>query len=217
MTPQERSELRRLSEAATPGPWAWLTYGEKCYGYAIVTAVLDNDHTDTTDEQQVGGFLSPHPEQQTWNVDEQGRDCVAVETVCSCEQQSGGQDFPLIVAARSAIIPLLDQLETAERERDDWKREWSERFGFLAQRNLRDALASIEEVAGFMDPMHWHPDETLQNELDDANMERVTLGIDNDQLSKKLATAERDLAAARKEIERLKKQIPIFPLSFGNE
>ena len=105
ITTELLDELERLEKAATPGPWAWISYGEKCYAFAVVTAFTDDD-------RQVGGYVNPGDP-----LDENEANPVVVDHICSSEDQSGGVDMPFIAAARNALPGLIRRIRELENYR----------------------------------------------------------------------------------------------------
>jgi hypothetical protein len=101
------AELDSDSDCQT---WAWFSYGEKCYAYAVVQAVpLDED-----DDTPVVGRLEPHPEDAMVWVDESGRKCITLEPVFNAEHQNGGIECEVAVALRNAAPELFRRLREAE-------------------------------------------------------------------------------------------------------
>jgi hypothetical protein len=110
MTDVEREELRRLSEAATPGPWEW--FGDVLRTVADVAAIkraikgqdfVSDGYWEAIAEPIIetdGGFYAPRP-----------------------------PDRALIVAMRNGIGKLLDELDARDKEIErltaetEWMRE----------------------------------------------------------------------------------------------
>lgn len=68
--------------------WYWLSYGEKCYAFAVVTA-FPVDESDDAKMPPAGGRLEPHEsKEQVW-VGENGTEMLIDDWLCSIEQQSG--------------------------------------------------------------------------------------------------------------------------------
>ena len=105
----DHDELRKLAEAATPGPWMGESGGEKD-GYVVVGVAyaIDDENCDT----QVAGWP------KMWDP-ETGKELV-YRDVAICEMADGniGANANLIVAMRNALPGLLDELDALRKERD---------------------------------------------------------------------------------------------------
>lgn len=100
LTVEERANLTKLAEAATPGPWAYEAVNEKGNDWCVGVIVDAND-------QPVSGRV----------VGEQ--DGAVDEFVCFGD---GLQNAAYIAAANpSVLLRLLSQVAALERDRDEWR------------------------------------------------------------------------------------------------
>ncbi len=107
LTPDELAAMRKRCEAATDGPWAWLSYGEKCYAYAVVTATQDERHH----YEQVGGLLVSDGSSEFGMTDERGREVMVDENICESERQEGRANCQFIAHARTDLPRLIAEVE----------------------------------------------------------------------------------------------------------
>lgn len=105
------AELRRLHEAATPGPWAIESCGEKGDGSNMIGVLYDPD-VDPDCERPLAGWV-PACRPGSDDFIEYYVD----ETVAECEHRNpkSGQDAALIAATRNALPRLLDAVERAAK------------------------------------------------------------------------------------------------------
>jgi hypothetical protein len=85
------TELRRLHEAATPGPWAWEMTGDKDNSWGV-GIIVDDDENLITGRNEPGENL-------------------LVESVCEAGADGNPADAELIVAMRNALPGLLAEVE----------------------------------------------------------------------------------------------------------
>jgi hypothetical protein len=86
-------EVERLREAFvemqnhTDGHnWYWLSYGEKCYAFAVVAAFpFDED----VPYPPAGSYLTPHDEKERLWVAEDGTEMMVDENIAAIERQNG--------------------------------------------------------------------------------------------------------------------------------
>lgn len=91
-----KDAFRRMQDQSDGFNWYWLSYGEKCYAYAVVEAVpWDEDAT----EPPSGGMLKPHPDKDDAWLAEDGTEMMIMEYVVTCEQPRGGAVCEFIAAA----------------------------------------------------------------------------------------------------------------------
>ena len=113
------AELRRLHEAATPGPWEVYSHqsgnAEGCY--VSVEADARGVLFDTLNAGSVRTIYSPEDNESGW-----------------FEEGESADNLRLAVAARNALPSLLDRLEAAEADR--------ERLDWLAQSSITPLQAS---------------------------------------------------------------------------
>jgi hypothetical protein len=86
----ERERLRRAfveMENHTDGhSWYWLSYGEKCYAFAVAAAFPFNEQDEYP---PAGTYLTPHEtDEQLW-VAENGVEMMTDESIASIERQNG--------------------------------------------------------------------------------------------------------------------------------
>lgn len=58
-----------------------------------------------------------------------------------------------LAADQKALVATRLENQRLATELSNWKREWSDRFGFLADRHPHDSLESIDEVAAALGPL----------------------------------------------------------------
>lgn len=107
LTPEDLAAMKRRCEAATKGPWAWLSYGEKCYAFAVVTATQDEKHH----YEQVGGLLVSGGSSEFCLTDERGREVMVDENICESERQEGRANCQFIAHARDDMPRLVAEVE----------------------------------------------------------------------------------------------------------
>lgn len=80
-------KLWREMFAQTDGwNWYWLSYGEKCYAFAVVTAFpLEDDAVDPP----AGTRLDPHPTKERVWIGVNGTEMLVDDQIASIEQQNG--------------------------------------------------------------------------------------------------------------------------------
>lgn len=98
--------LNKLNNRSDIPNWAWMQTGEKCYAAMVVQAFSADDGDDTP----IVGMLTPHPEKDGTFVDEQGRECLIMETVFENEHQSGALECEVAVWLRNTVPRILDDL-----------------------------------------------------------------------------------------------------------
>lgn len=77
---------RELEQSTDGWDWYWLSYGEKCYAFATVTAFPLNEDECAP---PAGTMLSQHPEDpQVW-VGENGTEMLIDQWIANIEQQNG--------------------------------------------------------------------------------------------------------------------------------
>ena len=90
-------------------PWYWLSYGEKCYGFAVVEAFpVKND----AKYPKPGSQLHPHEENVKLWVGENGAEMIIETWISSIEQQSGDVICSFIAAAHAQL--MSDHLPTKD-------------------------------------------------------------------------------------------------------
>jgi len=143
----DHDELRKLAEAATPGPWMGESGGEKD-GYVVVGVAyaIDDENCDT----QVAGWP------KMWDP-ETGKELV-YRDVAICEMADGniGANANLIVAMRNALPGLLDELDAlraGHKLRSDdsahYEGEWKKECDDLRAK-LAKAEAERDEARGLL-------------------------------------------------------------------
>jgi hypothetical protein len=117
----ERERLRRAfveMENHTDGhSWYWLSYGEKCYAFAVAAAFPFNEQDEYP---PAGTYLTPHEtDEQLW-VAENGVEMMTDESIASIERQNGDVICKFIAQAyafAAALAPPEPQpSSTQERE-----------------------------------------------------------------------------------------------------
>lgn len=76
--------------------WYFLSYGEKCYAFAVVTA---SPCDDDAQPPPAGTFLSPHPTKDRLWVADDGTEMVVDEQIASIERQDGDTICQFIAGA----------------------------------------------------------------------------------------------------------------------
>ncbi|MFH1567132.1 MAG: hypothetical protein ABIL09_03970 [Gemmatimonadota bacterium] len=119
----EIAELREAEGKMTPGPWAWFSYGEKCYGWAICTATPALERHDGLEEYPaLCGEIIPSPrgvapgELRELQNELDVEYAMPIDDICDSECQSGGADIPGIALLRNRIVALLDSHEALRVE-----------------------------------------------------------------------------------------------------
>jgi len=94
-------------------PWYWLSYGEKCYAYAVVEAVqLNEDH----ELPRPGSMLDIDMEIDTENyVGENGTPMIIMSYITTIEQQNGG-DICKFIAESHALLVINEKTRFIEGE-----------------------------------------------------------------------------------------------------
>ena len=95
-------EIRKRWKHTTEGPWAWYSYGEKCYGFGVGQFADENDNL-------VGGEI----------VEGMTGEPVQIESVCEMENQAGGRNAPAIAAAPADIAWLIAEVERLRKWQDE--------------------------------------------------------------------------------------------------
>jgi len=90
------AELRRLLDAATPGPWAWEMTGDKDNSWGV-GIIVDDDENLITGRNETGENL-------------------LVESVCEAGADGNPADAELIAAMRNALPGLLAEVECHRAE-----------------------------------------------------------------------------------------------------
>jgi hypothetical protein len=105
------AELRALEARATPAPWCIESCGEKGDGSNMIGVAYDPD--DNNCERPMSGWL-PISRPVTGEFIEYYRD----ELVAECEHRNRNShcDASLIVAARNAILPLCEEVDTLRQQ-----------------------------------------------------------------------------------------------------
>jgi hypothetical protein len=119
---EERKKLySEVAHVGDGGPWAWLSYGEKCYAFAVVEAFHVDDDTPAT------GRLRPHPEKERTCVDASGRECMILNWICDREEQDGGKFCRFVAGmhndpAASTIDELLAEVERLRVDNEELRK-----------------------------------------------------------------------------------------------
>jgi len=120
MTPERLAEIEARADAASDGPWAWYEYGEKCYAFAVCTAVPY--FSEEEDVSLLSGHvdLAPpgisHTEMQEMEREYDTHYALAIDPICDNEEQSGSVDIPFIAHARQDIPDLLAYIDALNTE-----------------------------------------------------------------------------------------------------
>lgn len=129
MTPERLAELRRLADAATPGPWAWEATSQQDNSWCVGTTDPPHEGEVVTDD-----------------------DTVVVDWVAESGNAERLADAAFLAASRTAVPDLLDEVERLRAERDGyltnaaaWSKSWQE--AEAEKGRLRAALESYERVA----------------------------------------------------------------------
>lgn len=84
-------------DAQTDGwPWYWLSYGEKCYAYAVVTAFPLNESDEAP---PAGTQLEPHETMERAWVGENGVAMLVDDHIANIERQNGASICRFIAQA----------------------------------------------------------------------------------------------------------------------
>lgn len=163
----DTKDLRRLAQAATPGPWH--------FWHGWVAADIDRD----------GGVIiaeRPTPSGGKYQARVDG-------------------NFRFIAAANpAAISELLDRLEAAERERDNYKvayNEWTEKTEWV-QRGINDGTIPPKYLG-------WHRVDAVAHLLSAAEKERDNLRTENEGLVKDMNLLRNNNVVLRAKIEAMER------------
>lgn len=80
--------------------WYWLSYGEKCYAYAVVTAFPFKDGVPSP---PAGSFLTPHETKDRMWVADDGTEMMVDQEIAAIEQQNGAVICEFIAKAYGAF------------------------------------------------------------------------------------------------------------------
>jgi hypothetical protein len=88
--------FREMTDSLDGHNWYWLSYGEKCYAFATVTAFPLNDDCSSPPS---GGRLDPHPEKDRAWIAEDGTEMLVDEEIAAIEDQHGDVVCRFLAAA----------------------------------------------------------------------------------------------------------------------
>jgi len=98
--PSLREAIERVKNRTDGWPWYWLSYGEKCYAFAVVEAFP----VDEGDDAPHGGTrLTPHEDDAHLWVGENGTLMLMGENMASIEEQYGDAVCAFIAQAHTAL------------------------------------------------------------------------------------------------------------------
>lgn len=112
-------ELRAAMVNATSGPWAWKSYGEKCYSFGLGASPYyirgpKTKKRKTIPDPPISAIVSVYDE-----FDEKVGDYNEVDftdNIAWSEKQSGQRDFAFCALAFNHMPAILDALESARKE-----------------------------------------------------------------------------------------------------
>lgn len=113
--------------------WYWLSYGEKCYAYACVTAFPVEENVEYP---PAGGYLKPHETLDDAWVAENGTAMYVDENIAAIEQQNGGVICEFIAKAYAHAQSRYAAPSARAAQGDDLT-------------ELRDAIASSTGTAPY--------------------------------------------------------------------
>ena len=82
-------------------PWFWLSYGEKCYAFAVVSAFQVDSKLPMP---KYGSELEPHEEQPGVWVGENGTEMMVDQWIAEVEEQNGAAICSFIAAAHAYFL-----------------------------------------------------------------------------------------------------------------
>ena len=82
-------------------PWFWLSYGEKCYAFAVVAAFQVDEKAPMP---KYGTKLDPHESKNRIWIGENGTEMMIDEEITSIEQQNGDTICSFIAAAHAHFL-----------------------------------------------------------------------------------------------------------------
>lgn len=92
--------------------WYWLSYGEKCYAFAVVEAFPAEKGAEIPEP---GSELKPHPEKDRAWVGENGVEMIIDREIASRESQDGGAICRFIAAAHAWHLgPAMKEVATRD-------------------------------------------------------------------------------------------------------
>jgi hypothetical protein len=188
---EERAELKRLAEAATPGPWCIESEGEKGDGSNMVGVAFAPEDRDC--KHQLSGFLRA--------CDDEGEfiDYYRDELVAECAHRNRNSniDAAYIAAANpSTISRLLSDLEAAEQALNEtfvdehgetWRRPTAEAYQracatidrYAANARAAEARASeaVEKCGVLVKNLHFLWTRAIHNK--GGTLQQAERGADN--------------------------------------
>lgn len=82
-------------------PWYWLSYGEKDYAFACVSAITLNNDVPIP---KGGTRLMPHPSKPNIWLAENGTEMIVDESIAAIERQNGDTICQFIAIAHTVLI-----------------------------------------------------------------------------------------------------------------
>jgi hypothetical protein len=106
-----QAAFKEMSDRTDGWNWYWLSYGEKCYAFATVTAFTVADDAPTPPS---GGRLVPHQDKVCVWVAEDGTEMYVDEHIANVERQSGDVICRFIAVAFAEAQSLAARQSAAQ-------------------------------------------------------------------------------------------------------
>ena len=85
-------------------PWYWLSYGEKCYAFAVVSALPVEEEQTAEALSEAGTQLQPHPVNERSWITDNGIEMMTMDHIANIERQSGGTICRFIAEAHTHLM-----------------------------------------------------------------------------------------------------------------
>jgi len=93
--------IEKMIKHTDMNPWYWLSYGEKCYAFAVVSAYPVDDNKS---HPKGGGHLIPdHEKEHVW-LSKDGTEMYIDEFIVERESQDGGTICSFIAQAYTELM-----------------------------------------------------------------------------------------------------------------
>jgi len=95
--------IERMKTETDNYPWYWYSYGEKCYGFAVVSAIPADSKFDRLAKEESGTKLKQIPGSDKWFTDSGIEMCI-VDGIAQIENQQGDIICQFIAEAYAELI-----------------------------------------------------------------------------------------------------------------
>lgn len=93
--------IQKMANHTDMNHWYWLSYGEKCYAFAVVSAFPNNEDKPYP---KGGGRLEEHPEEEYLWLSEDGTEMLIDDWIVTREEQNGDTICSFIAQAYTELM-----------------------------------------------------------------------------------------------------------------